>query len=194
MRRLRANGSILQGPNHCVSTACATGAHAVGDAFNFIRSNQADVMICGGAESSINPLTIATFARLRALSTRFNDSPERASRPFDAERDGFVMGEGAGVLVLESLEHARKREAPVLAEILGYGLSGDGHHMTAAREDGHGAFCAMRNALGSAGLRVEDVGYVNCHATSTPIGDRAEVKALRKLFGSENVRNEIGRF
>lgn len=144
--------------------------------------------MAGGAESSINPLTIATFARLRALSTKYNDTPATASRPFDAGRDGFVMGEGAGVLILESLEHAQSRGAPILGEILGYGLSGDGHHMTAAREDGHGAYRAMRNALESAGVGVDQVSYVNCHATSTPIGDKAEISALRKLFQSKNVR------
>jgi 3-oxoacyl-[acyl-carrier-protein] synthase II len=174
-----------------VSTACATGAHAVGDAFNFIRLNYADAMLCGGSESSINPLTIATFARLRALSTKYNESPATSSRPFDKDRDGFVMGEGAGLLVLESLEHARKRGAPILGEILGYGLSGDGHHMTAAREDGHGAFRAMKNALDSSRLKVEDVSYVNCHATSTPIGDKAEIFALRKLFQSQKVSLRI---
>lgn len=179
--------SSFQGPNHCVSTACATGAHAIGDAFNFIRLNHADVMICGGAESSINPLTIATFARLRALSTKFNDSPPTSSRPFDSDRDGFVMGEGAGVLVLEALDHAKQRGAPILGEVLGYGLSGDGHHMTAAREDGHGAFRAMKNAISSSQVDPKDISYVNCHATSTPIGDKAEITALRKLFQDKNV-------
>jgi len=178
----------LQGPNHCASTACATGAHAIGDAFSLIRNDVVDVMICGGAESSINPLTIAAFAKLRALSTKYNDAPEKASRPFDKDRDGFVMAEGAGILVLESLEHAQKRGAPIYGEILGYGLSGDGHHLTAAREDGHGAFRAMQQALKMAKLSFEDISYVNCHATSTPIGDKAEITALKKLFQSQNVR------
>jgi 3-oxoacyl-[acyl-carrier-protein] synthase II len=176
-----------------VSTACATGAHAIGDAFNLIRGDKADVMLCGGTESSINPLTIAAFARLRALSTKYNEEPQKASRPFDKNRDGFVMAEGAAILILESLERASLRNAPVLGEILGYGLTGDGHHLTAAREDGHGAFRAMKQALEDAQLRPEDVSYVNCHATSTPIGDKAEVRAMRTLFGTRDVSFSISR-
>lgn len=179
---------IVQGPNHCASTACASGAHAVGDAFNFIRQNYSDVMICGGTESSINPLSIASFCRLRALSTKFNSDPEKASRPFDVERDGFVMGEGAGIIVLEELNHALARNANIIGEVLGYGVSGDAFHLTAAREDGDGAFRAMRQALLFANVKPEQVSYVNCHATSTPIGDKAELKALQKLFNSVKVK------
>lgn len=146
-------------------------------------------MLCGGTESSINALSIAAFCRLRALSTKFNDMPETSSRPFDAQRDGFVMSEGAGVLVLEELNGAIERGAPIFGEILGYGLSGDGHHLTAAREDGLGALRAMRLALKDAKLEPESISYINCHATSTPIGDKAEIAALRKLFKSDSIQN-----
>jgi len=148
-------------------------------------------MVCGGTEACINPLSIATFCRLRALSTKYNADPERASRPFDSSRDGFVMGEGAGILVLEELHRALSRNAKIYGEVLGYGLSGDAYHLTAAREDGRGAFRAMKQALQVAKINPEELDYINCHATSTPIGDRAEVTALRKLFNSNTVGSQL---
>ena len=173
----------FRGPNHAVVTACSTGAHAIGDASRLIALDDADVMIAGGSEAAVCRLGIAGFAASRALSTNFNDTPEKASRPWDEARDGFVMGEGAGIVVLEELEHAKARGAKIYAEVRGYGLSGDAHHITAPAENGDGAFRAMRNALRSAGLNTEDVNYINAHGTSTPLGDEIELGAVKRLFG-----------
>ncbi|ABN68392.2 3-oxoacyl-[acyl-carrier-protein]- synthase [Scheffersomyces stipitis CBS 6054] len=178
----------LQGPLHAVSTACATGLHAIGDAYNFIKNDYADVMICGGTESSIHPLALAGFARARSVVTDFNDDPQAASRPFDGSRNGFVLSEGCGIVILERLDHALNRGVKpdeIYAEIKGYGLSGDAHHITAPMETGEGAYLSMKMAVDRSAISPEQVGYVNAHATSTVIGDRAENNAILRLFGDK---------
>ena len=177
----------LRGPNSCVSTACATGNHAIGDSLELIKRGAADVMIAGGSEAVITPLTIGGFGAMKALSTR-NDEPHRASRPFDKGRDGFVMGEGAGVLVLEELQNALRRGATIYAELVGYGMSADAYHMTAPEPEGLGAIASMRLALEAARLGSEEVDYINAHGTSTPVGDAAETNAIKKVFGDHAYR------
>jgi 3-oxoacyl-[acyl-carrier-protein] synthase II len=171
-----------KGPNSATATACSASAHAVGDSFRLIQHGDAEVMICGGAEAAITPMGVGGFAAMKALSTR-NDEPERASRPFDANRDGFVIGEGAGILILESLEYAERRGAKILAEIVGYGMSGDAHHITAPEANGDGAYRVMRAAIRDARIEPGQVDYVNAHGTSTPLGDAIETKAMKRVFG-----------
>jgi 3-oxoacyl-[acyl-carrier-protein] synthase II len=171
-----------KGPNYCTVSACSSGAHAVGEAFRIIQNSEADVMIAGGAEAPVTPISFAGFCSMKAMSTR-NDDPTRASRPFDSQRDGFVMGEGAGIVILEELEHAKKRGAVILAEIIGYGATGDAHHMTAPAPEGEGAARAMRAAINDSGLPLSEFGYVNAHGTSTPLNDKFETQAIKSVFG-----------
>lgn len=172
-----------RGPNHSVVTACATGSHSIGDAARLIMADEADVMVAGGAEAAVCRIGIAGFCAMRALSTSYNDTPETASRPYDKGRDGFVMGEGAGVVVLEEYEHAKKRGAKIYGELIGYGLSGDAYHMSAPAEDGNGGYRAMKAAMQRAKINPEDIDYVNAHGTSTPLGDEIEVRAVKRLLG-----------
>lgn len=181
--------SGAKGPNSCTATACTSGAHAIGDSFRIIQRGDADVMIAGGSEAAITPLAVGGFAAMRALSTR-NDDPTHASRPFDLDRDGFVIGEGSGILILEEYELARARGAKIYCEVVGYGMSGDAYHITAPREDGDGARRVMLKTIKDAGIQPGEVGYVNCHGTSTPVGDPQEVKAIKAVFG-EHARSGL---
>jgi 3-oxoacyl-[acyl-carrier-protein] synthase II len=181
----------LRGPNFCTVSACSSGAHAIGESLRLLRAGDADVMVAGGAEATITPMCVAGFGNMRALSTR-NDDPQRASRPFDQDRDGFVLAEGAGIVILETEEHARRRGAPLVCELKGYGASGDAYHMTAPCVDGDGAARAMRRALQDSGLAPEDVGYINSHGTSTPTGDPIEVTAVKSVFREHAHRLMMG--
>ncbi len=174
----------FRGPNHAVVTACATGAHAIGDAARLIKNGDADVMVAGGTEAAVCRIGFAGFCALRAMSTSFNETPEKASRPYDKGRDGFVMGEGAGVVVLEEYEHAKARGATIYAEVKGYALSGDAYHITSPSEDGDGGFRAMQGALKDAGMTPTDIDYLNAHGTSTPVGDEIELRAIERVFGN----------
>ncbi len=179
----------LKGPNHSVVTACSSGAHAIGDATRIIKAGEADLMIAGGAEAAICRLGIAGFAAARALSSNFNENPEAASRPWDNDRDGFVMGEGAGIVVLEDYERARNRGAKIYAEILGYGMSGDAYHITAPAEDGDGGYRAMEAAIKNSNINLSQIDYINAHGTSTPLGDQIELNSVLRLFGEKNIRS-----
>lgn len=179
-----------KGPNEATATACTTSAHSIGDAYRIIERGDADAMIAGGAEAAITPMGVGGFAAMRALSTR-NDDPEHACRPFDKDRDGFVVGEGAGILIMEELEHAKARGAKILAEVIGYGMSADAYHITGMAPEGEGCFRSMQNALKSAGLEPDVIDYVNAHATSTPVGDALETAAMKNLFGTRATSHEL---